>query len=68
MTECRGPTVIPAKAEIQYSDKLQITWAFWITRKINNEGATLYFGTGQSSGKFSRMSGEVLGPPDDNYK
>jgi hypothetical protein len=33
MTECHGSTVIPAKAGIQYSDKLQITWAFWITRK-----------------------------------
>jgi hypothetical protein len=33
MTECHGPTVTPAKAGIQYSDKLQITWAFWITGK-----------------------------------
>ena len=32
MTECRGPTVIPAKAGIQRSDYFQLTWAFWITK------------------------------------
>ena len=32
MTECRDPTVLPAKAGIQCRDYFHLTWAFWITR------------------------------------
>ena len=35
MTECRGPTVIPAKAGIQLSDYFELTWALRITVLFN---------------------------------
>ena len=38
-TRCCAPTVIPARAGIQYSNFFQPTWTFWVEKKVITEAA-----------------------------